>query len=109
MHDATRRALAHRLELYSPKLIDEGPGGSILLIPQYPSSPIRRGDGGPQKPFSSFSEGVRGVFTISTESSERTCVPHFSSSVTPHVLVVGGAGGYSLGTSSHNVWKTVVL
>jgi hypothetical protein len=33
MHDATRRALAHRLELYSPKLIDEGPRGSILLIP----------------------------------------------------------------------------
>jgi hypothetical protein len=32
-HDATRRALAHRLEPYSPKLIDEGPRGSILLIP----------------------------------------------------------------------------
>src|SRR5829696_7979596 len=32
-HDATRRALAHRLEPYSPKLVDEGPRGSILLIP----------------------------------------------------------------------------
>src|SRR5918992_4331368 len=32
-HDATRRALAHGLEPYSPKLIDEGPRGSILLIP----------------------------------------------------------------------------
>jgi hypothetical protein len=74
-----------------------------------PVPSIRRGDGGPQKPFSSFSEGVRGVFTISTESSERACVPHFSSSVTPHVLVVGGAGKYSLETSSHNVWKTIVL
>src|SRR5215204_7136648 len=26
-HDATRRALAHRLEPYSPRLIDEGPRG----------------------------------------------------------------------------------
>jgi hypothetical protein len=32
-HDATRRALAHRLEPYSPKLIGQGPRGSILLIP----------------------------------------------------------------------------
>ena len=38
--------------------------------------PIRRGSGGPQKPFSSLSEGVGGVFTVSTESSERTYVPH---------------------------------
>src|SRR5829696_8882079 len=33
IHDATRRALAHRPKPYSPKLIDEGPRGSILLIP----------------------------------------------------------------------------
>src|SRR5919112_6807312 len=52
-HDATRRALAHRLERYSPKLVDEGPRGSILLIPSTLSPLfIRRASGGPQKPFS---------------------------------------------------------
>jgi hypothetical protein len=35
---------------------------------------IRRGIGGPQKAFSSLSEGVRDVFTVSTESSEIACV-----------------------------------
>jgi hypothetical protein len=49
--------------------------------------PIRRGSGGPQKPFSSLSEGVRGEFTIYTEAGERTYVPAFLSSVPPHVLV----------------------
>jgi hypothetical protein len=34
------------------------------------STPIRKGSGGPQKPFSSLSEGVRGVFTIYTEVGE---------------------------------------
>ena len=38
--------------------------------------PIRRGSGGPQKPFSSLSEGVRGVFTINTETGEESCVPN---------------------------------
>src|SRR5919112_800980 len=38
-------------------------------------SPIRRGSGGPQKPFSSLSEGLRGMFTINTETGEKTCVP----------------------------------
>jgi hypothetical protein len=37
--------------------------------------PIRRGSGGPQKAFSSLSEGVRGVFTINTEAGEMTCIP----------------------------------
>jgi hypothetical protein len=37
--------------------------------------PIRRGSGGPQKPFSWLSEGVRAVFTINTEAGEMTCVP----------------------------------
>src|SRR5919112_2966275 len=39
IHDATRRAVAHRLERYSPKLVDEGPRGSILLIPSTLSPP----------------------------------------------------------------------
>jgi hypothetical protein len=38
--------------------------------------PIRRGSGGPQKPFSWLSEGVRAVFTINTETGEMTCIPH---------------------------------
>jgi hypothetical protein len=36
----------------------------------------RRGSGGPQKPFSSLSEGVGGVLTVSTESSEIACILH---------------------------------
>src|SRR5215203_1370884 len=52
LHDATWGALAHRLEPYSPKLIDEGTRGSILLIPSALSTPlIRRGSEGSQKPF----------------------------------------------------------
>jgi hypothetical protein len=38
--------------------------------------PIRRGSGGPQKPSSWLSEDVKGVFTVSTESSEIACVLH---------------------------------
>ena len=60
---------------------------------------IRRGSGGPQKPFSWLSEGARGVFTINTEAGEQTLFPHLPSSVPPHVLVVGGAGQYRLDLS----------
>ena len=42
----------------------------------YWSLPIRRGSGGPQKPFSWLSEGVRSVFIVSTESSEKTYIPY---------------------------------
>ena len=93
--------------------VHEGPRGSILLIPSALSTlPIRRGSGGSQKPFSSLSEGVGGVFTINTETGEKTCVP-------PHppghnyVIVVAGVVEYSLGTSPRNVYRnaldTVVL
>jgi hypothetical protein len=34
------------------------------------------GSGGPQKPFSWLSEGIRGVFTIITEAGEKPCIPH---------------------------------
>jgi hypothetical protein len=44
----------------------EGPGASH----------IRKGNGGPQKPFSSLSEEVRGGFTIDTETDETACVLH---------------------------------
>jgi integrase len=36
----------------------------------------QKGSGGPQKPFSRLSEGVRGVFTINTEAGEIACVLH---------------------------------
>src|SRR5829696_3506190 len=86
-HDATRRALAHRLEPYSPKLVDEGPRGSILLIPSTLSTPyIRRVSEGSQKPFPWLSEGVRGMFTINTEAGEKACVPHLHGAIS-HVLV----------------------
>jgi len=44
-----------------------------VTLLEYP--PIRRSSGGPQKAFSSLSEGIRGVFTINTEDSEKPCVP----------------------------------
>ncbi len=44
----------------------------FLEYPYY----IRRGSGGPQKPFSWLSEDVRDVFTINTEAGELTLVPH---------------------------------
>ena len=80
---------------------------------EYPA-PVGRGSGGLQKPFSSLSEGVGGIFTFSTESSERTLVPAYLSSGSDHrVIVVAGAGGYSSGTPPRNVcrnaWQTVVL
>jgi hypothetical protein len=109
MHDATRRALAHRLEPYSPKLVDEGPRGSILLIPST-LSPYIRGVAealrshprGSQKVLERYSPSILKLVRILRS-------PTSTSSVPPHVLVVGGAGKYSLGTSSHNVWKAVVL
>jgi hypothetical protein len=38
--------------------------------------PIRRASGGPQKPFSSLSEGIKTMFTINTEVGEKTFIPH---------------------------------
>jgi hypothetical protein len=45
--------------------------------------PIRRGSGGPQKPFSWLSEGVRGAFTINTETGEmaRVLLPKITKAV----------------------------
>jgi hypothetical protein len=40
--------------------------------------PIGRGSGGPQKPLPWLSEGVKGIFTVSTVSSEITCGPTIS-------------------------------
>jgi hypothetical protein len=48
--------------------------------------PIRRGNGGSQKPFSSLSEGVRGAFTINTEIGEMARVLHLK---IPNVLTRG--------------------
>jgi hypothetical protein len=49
----------------------------------------QKGSGGPQKPFSWLSEGVRCIFTINTETDEKTCIPrlHILGAVS-HVLVV---------------------
>jgi hypothetical protein len=46
---------------------DEGRQSPVRFLEYLP---IRSGSEGSQKPFSPLSEGVRGVFTISTESSE---------------------------------------
>jgi hypothetical protein len=39
-------------------------------------TPLLIGSGGPQKPSSWLSEGVRCIFTICTETGEETCIPH---------------------------------
>ena len=76
-----------------PRLEDGQYEGRQSLVRFLEHPPIRRGSGGPQKPFSSLSEGLRGVFTICTEAGERPHVPAFlSSGHDPCVLAVGGAG-----------------
>ena len=59
------------------------------------SPPIRRGSGGPQKPFSWLSEGVRDRFTINTEAGEMTCVLH---------LKIFNVPTCSSGTRGHLAW-----
>jgi hypothetical protein len=59
-------------------------------------TPLLIGSEDPQKPSSSLSEGLRGMFTIITEAGEMTCIPTSTSVGPPHVLVIGGAGKYSL-------------
>jgi hypothetical protein len=75
--------------------------------------PTRRRSGGPQKPFSSLSEGVRGIFTVSTEPGEIACVLHILILGTTMSSWVAGAGQYCLGPFPRNVcrnaWETVVL
>jgi hypothetical protein len=56
------------------KMVEDGARDSPVRVLEYRST--RRGSGGPQKPFSWLSEGVRGVFTINTEAGEKACVPH---------------------------------
>jgi hypothetical protein len=51
----------------------------------------QKGSGGPQKPFSWLSEGVRGVFTINTEAGEQACIPHF------HILCATPMSSWSRG------------
>ena len=55
--------------------------------------PIRRDSGGPQKPFSSLSEGLGEIFTVSTESSEKTCDLHLHQLFTPINSSEGTDGG----------------
>lgn len=67
-----------------------------------------------QKPTSWLSEGVGDVFTINTETDEKTYIPYLHIlGATPVYSWVAGAGGHSLGTSPRNGcrndWETVVL
>jgi hypothetical protein len=59
----------------------------------------QKGSRGPQKPFSWLSEGGRDVFTINTETDEKTCIPHLHILGAPHVLVVAGVGQYRIDLS----------
>jgi hypothetical protein len=52
----------------------------------------QKGSGGPQKPFSWLSEGVKEAFTINTEAGEQTLIPHSPPSVSPHILVGSWCG-----------------
>jgi hypothetical protein len=71
---------------------------SPVTFLEYPR-PIRRGSGGPHKPFSSLSEGLRGIFTINTEAGEMTCVPLHIPGTTMSSWVAG-AGKYCSRNSS---------
>jgi hypothetical protein len=70
--------------------------------------------GGPQNASSSLWEGVRSVFTINTETGDKTCIPylHILQATTMSSWIVGAGGHYS-GTSPRNVCRnaleTVVL
>jgi hypothetical protein len=66
---SSRTSLPARIEIVVP------PGHEEPALLNTPSS-IRRGSGGPQKPFSWLSEDVRGAFTINTEAGEETSIPH---------------------------------
>jgi hypothetical protein len=69
---------------------------------------FQKGSGGPQKPFSWLSEGVRCVFTINTEAGEIACVLHTPyPRCHPRVLVVAGAGQYCLDLSLVTVVVTL--
>ena len=58
------------------------------FAPVYLRGPVAsESPGGPQKPSSWLSEGVRGIFTINTEVGEKSCVPHL------HILGVYDHGG----------------
>jgi hypothetical protein len=73
--------------------------------------PLERGSGGPQKPFSWLSEGVREIFTINTETDEKTYIPSTSSG--PPCARGWWCGSILFRPFPRNVcrnaWETVVL
>src|SRR5918995_5643885 len=88
VHDATRRALAHRLEPYSPKLVDEGLRGSILLIPSTLSTLPLEGVTEALRSHSRRSEKVLDLYSPLILKLVRSLVsPTSTTSVSPHVLV----------------------
>ena len=87
-HDATWRALAHRLEPYSPKLVDEGPLGSILLIPSTLSPLTLEGVAEALRSHSRRSQRVLELYSLLALNLVRDPASSTSSSsVPPHVLV----------------------
>jgi hypothetical protein len=66
----------HRYEMVDARvwrMVEDEPREPPVTLLKYP--PLLMGSGGSQKPFSSLSEGLRGIFTIITEAGEMTCVP----------------------------------
>jgi hypothetical protein len=76
---------------------------------EYP--PIRRGSGGPQKPFSWLSEGLKEIFTINTETGETTCVPlHILRTTVCSWLVMRVNIVWTFPRNGcRNAWETVLL
>src|SRR5215213_5768861 len=77
------QALCHSRELQRSKAwLEVGQRRGLRIPCEVPGVPIfyQKGSGGPQKPFSSLSDGVTGRFTIITEAGERLVSRTFTSS-----------------------------
>jgi hypothetical protein len=94
-----------RLDLRAWEL-EKQPRGSPVRFYQYPTiriatETVREALSGSEKVLELYSPPILRLV--------RTLVSLSTSSVSPHVLVVAGAGKYSLGTSLRNAWETAVL
>jgi hypothetical protein len=71
-----------------------------MLISQHPKYPTKKGWRRPSEAILVALRGCQSTFTVSTESSERLCVPHLHiPGATPMSSWVAGAGQYRVDLS----------